>query len=137
MRRDTKVIYGSVIILTTIVLIGGFFGAIQFQYAKNISKIPNTKVVIEPNADITSEIVVVHLGVPVQLDRFGATVELTSHEKINDSAIVSSITLTTKETPSPTTYNFTGIGESQTTPDNYVVRIVNATASSAQILIGQ
>lgn len=137
MRRDTKIIYGSIIILTTIVVIGSFFAAMQFQYDRTISKRSNTPVTIEPNADITSEIVVVHLGVPVQVDRFGVTVELTSHEKVNDAAIITSVTLTTKETPTPTTYTFTGIGESQITPDNYLVRIVNATDSSAQILIGQ
>lgn len=137
MRRDTKVIYGSIIVLTTIVVVGGFFAVLQFQYARTISNTNQTVAPVEDNAEITSEVVVVHQAVPVAVDRFGLTLELTTHKKINDTAITSEVTITTVETPTPTVLQFTGIGESQTTADNYIVRIVNATESSAQILVGK
>jgi hypothetical protein len=137
MRRDTKIMYGAIMVITTIVVIGSFFAVLQFQYADDQSQTsvtPNTSVV---NDAIDAELVVVHQGVPVSVDRFQITLELVNHDKINEAAVATDITIITVATPTPTLLHFTGIGESQTTVDNYTVRLVNATDSTAQILVGQ
>ncbi|EKD76430.1 MAG: hypothetical protein ACD_43C00115G0004 [uncultured bacterium] len=137
MRRDTKILYGSIMILTTIVVVSSLFLVLQFEYAENLAQPDVTAPPVEPNADITSELVVLHQAVPVTVDRFNITLELTAHKKINNTAIETAISIITPEISTPTILQYTGVGESQTTADNYLVRVINATDSTVQVLVGK
>lgn len=138
MRRDTTILFGSIIILVTVTLIVGFFASLELLHTQSVSS-TNTAVVaagLTEQESIDGVLVIIHQA-PVTIDRFGVELALASHRKINAAAVDTTITLTAAD--GSTAYDpihFSGIGEVVTVPP-YRFRLVNATESTVQVLVAQ
>lgn len=134
MQRSSKILLITLIVLTTLTIIGVLLFTLELLYNSS-SRTEPTIIDDEPPATaVASEIVILH-SEPVLVSRFGLTATLTQHKKINNQVIDTTVSLSPAEVTTESLH-FSAIGETIET-DQYRFRIVNATDDSVQLLVLQ
>lgn len=129
MRRDTKILIGGAIIISTITVLAVLLASLEFLSNQAQTAVPSTENT-NLNERTESEIVILHDS-PVTVDRFDLIVTLQSHRKLNAAAVD-----TTIDVGDLGTIHFTGIGETMEL-QGFRFRLLEATDSSVQLFIAQ
>lgn len=133
MQRSSKVLLSTIIILATLVLISVLLASLELLYNQSLHTTADNVNTNNPRPTTVSELVILH-DQPVTVDRFGLTVTVSAHEKINDQAVATTIHVTAPDQSIATSIHFEAIGQTVET-NGYRFSLVNATADTMQFLI--
>lgn len=134
MQRSSKIILITLIVLITLTIIGVLLASLELLYRQADHSAPVVTETTTNATAVASELVILH-SEPVAVDRFGMTLTLQAHHKINNKAINTTVAITP---PGATTteVHFSAVGEVIET-ERYRFRIVNATDQTVQLMVLQ
>lgn len=139
-RERTQIKASFIIVSITALFLGTFFFGLFYlnkaarEDSSNSNTVATTNQVVEPIATSPNQLVVVHSGKIVQVNKFALSLHLVTHTKIDQTSVNTTVAVNTGELTQEVT--FSRIGEVQNI-GAYTLRLVSATESAAQIVIQQ
>lgn len=138
-KKEKRQIKGAFLIISiTILFIGTFFFGMHYLNlaARNNAEadIATNEVVMEEKIDVApNELVILHRGQTVDVEKFGVTLSLAKHALLEQNIVDSEILLRVNN-KLVDTVNFNHIGEKQDT-SGYEIRLISAMNDTIQVVI--
>lgn len=139
-KERSQIKASFIIVSITALFLGTFFFGLFYlnkvsrEDSQNSSVTSTAEQVIEPTTTSPNQLVVVHSGKRVEVNKFALTLELATHSQIDQATVNTTVVVNTSENTQEVT--FSRIGEVQRV-GSYTFRLANATETAVQIVIQQ
>lgn len=127
-----------IIVSITIILLGTFFFGLHYltkssRNNDNDIATTNNQIEVLTNTAAPNQLVIIHSGQTVSLEKFGVTINVLKHIRLDDVNVDTEIMV---QASNGTTANtqFSAIGEAHTI-NGYNIRLVNFTESAVQLVV--